>query len=112
MYAKSSEDMIALVNFMIVQTKTIRALPKGSWYKYLGVLEAECFHQIRVKAKVKELYKQRLKLILKSKLSGCNQIKAVNSFAVPLIQFTAGILDWTRIKCAELDRITRRQFTM
>ena len=93
-------------------TGTIQALPTGTRYKNLDVLEAECFHHIRVKAKVKELYKQRLRLILNSKLSGCNQIKAINSFALPVIQYTAGIFDWTLSKCAGLDRMTRKQFTM
>ena len=117
LYAKSSEDMIALVNtvrifssdikmqfgfnkcaFLMIKrgnlvqsegielpTWTIQALPTGTCYKYLGVLKAECFHHIGVKAKVKEVYKQRLRLILKSKFSGCNQIKAINSFAEPVI---------------------------
>ena len=144
LYAKSSEDMLAMVNtvrvfssdirmefgfnkcaFLMIKrgnlaesegielpTGTIQALPMGSYYKYLGVLEAECFCHIEVKAKVKELYKHRLRLILKSKLSGCNQITAINSFAVPLIRYTAGVIKWTVSECAELDRMTRKQLNM
>jgi len=44
--------------------------------------------------------------------SGCNQIKAINSFAVPVICCAAGIIDWTVNECAELDRMTRKQFNM
>lgn len=64
-------------------------IPIGSSYKYLGVLEAEGFQHIEVKSKVKEVYKQRLCLILKSKLSGCNQVRAINNYAVPVIRYTA-----------------------
>jgi len=50
--------------------------------------------------------------MLKSKLNSLNQIQAINSFAVPVIRYTAGIIDWTLQECAELDRITRKQMTL
>jgi len=65
-----------------------------------------------VKSKVRELYKYWKRLILKSKLSGCNQITAINSFAVPLIRYTAGVINWTINECAELDRMTQKQLDM
>jgi len=77
----------------------IRALPIGSSYKYLGVLEAEGFQCEDAKFKVKETYKQRLRLILKSKLNGKNQVQAINSFAIPVIRYSA---EWTVHECAEL----------
>ena len=77
---------------IVLPTGTIKALPIGSSYKYLGVLEAKGFKHDEVKSKVKEVYKLRLRLVLKSKLSGCNQIRAINSFAVPVICYSAGII--------------------
>ena len=82
------------------------------YIKCHGVLEEEWFHHMEVKAKVRELYKQRLRLILKSKLSVCIQIKAINSFSVPVIQYAAGIIDWTVNECAELDRMTQKQLNI
>ena len=58
------------------------------------------------------MYKQRLQLLLKSKLNGQNQFQAINSFAVPVIRYTAAIIDWTLQECAELDRFTRKQMTL
>ena len=75
-------------------TGIIRALPIGSCYKYLGVLEAGGFQCEDVKCKVKETYKQRLRLILKSKLNGKNQVQAINSFAIPVIRYVFGWYYW------------------
>ena len=33
--------------------------------------------------------------ILKSKLNGGNTIQAINNWRVPVIRYTAGIVDWT-----------------
>ena len=60
-------------------TGIIRALPIGSCHKFLGALEAGGFQCEDTKCedtkcKVKETYKQRLRLILKSKLNGKNQV--------------------------------------
>ena len=93
-------------------TGHIRSLSVGSSYKYLGVLEAGDFQCGEVKSRVRGLYKQRLRLLLKSKLNGRNQIQAINSFAVPVVRYTAGIVDWTLQECAELDRFTRKQMTL
>jgi len=51
-------------------------------------------------------------LLLKCKLNSQNQIQAVNSFAVPVVKYTAGIIDWTLQECSELDRFTRKQMTL
>ena len=57
-------------------TGTIKALAVDTSDEYLGVLEAEGFKHAKVKSKVKVTYKE---------------IRAINSFAVPLIRYTAGI---------------------
>ena len=49
-----------------------------------------------------------MRKILKSKLNGGNIFKAINSWAVPVVRYTAGIIDWTRAKLENLDRKTRK----
>jgi len=44
----------------------ITALQIGSSYKYLGVLEAEGLQHNEVKSKVREIYKQKLRLVNQS----------------------------------------------
>ena len=35
-------------------------------------------------------------------------IKAINSCAVPVVRYTAGIIDWTQAELEDLDRKTRK----
>ena len=49
-----------------------------------------------------------MRKILKSKLNGGNIIKAINSWAVPVVRYTAGIIDWTQAELEDLDRNTMK----
>ena len=40
-------------------------------------------------------YKRRIRLILISKFNGKNKIKAINSWAVAIMTYCSGILEWT-----------------
>ena len=46
--------------------------------------------------------------ILKSKLNGGNIIKAINSWAVPVVRYTAGIIDWIQAELKDIDRKNRK----
>ena len=39
-------------------------------------------------------YIRKLRLILRSKLNGKNKIKTINSWAVAIIRYGAGVLEW------------------
>ena len=41
-------------------------------------------------------YKRRLKLVLRSKLNGKNKISAINTWAVAVIRYGAGIIGWSK----------------
>ena len=41
-------------------------------------------------------------------MNGGNVIKAINSWAVPVVRYTAGIIDWTQAELEDLDRKTRK----
>ena len=73
-------------------------------YKYLGVLEVEGIKHLEMKELVRKEYFSRVKKILKSKLNGGNTIKAINSRAVSIIRYGAGIVDWTKEELQEMDR--------
>jgi len=61
-------------------------------YKYLGVLEIDGIQIYEMKNKIKEYYKQ-IRKVLDSKLNGENTIKAINTWAVTAVHYTARILD-------------------
>ena len=58
-------------------------------------------------------YKRRLKLLLNTKLSGKNKIMAVNTWAVAILRYSAGIVEWrSDDELKELDRKTRKMMKM
>jgi high-affinity nickel permease len=50
--------------------------------------------------------------VLKSKLNGRNKIMAMNTWAVALLRYGAGVLKWTKDEIAAIDRKTRKLMTM
>ena len=81
-------------------------------YKYLGVLEASEIKTKEMKEKVRSEYTRRVKLLLESKLNGGNVIKAINTWAVAVLRYSGGILDWTQDELKCIDRKTRKLMTI
>jgi len=49
----------------------------------------------QMKQKLGEEYLNRTKSVLKTKLNGKNMIKAINTYATPVLTFSFGIVKWT-----------------
>ena len=65
-----------------------------------------------MKENVRREYLRRTKLIMKSRPNGRNKIKAINTWAVSLMRYGAGIVKWTKSKLDEIDRKTRNVLTL
>ena len=81
-------------------------------YKYLGIIECEEIKHQEMKEKINKEYIKRLKAILKSSLNSGNTVKAVNTWAVPAIRYSAGIVDWKNSERCSMDRKTRKVLNM
>ena len=81
-------------------------------YKYLGIIEGEEIKHQEMKEKIKKEYITRLKAILKSKLNSGNTVKAINRCAVPVIRYSAGIVDWKNSELRNMDSKTRKVLNM
>jgi len=81
-------------------------------YKYLGILEYDNIKHEDMKAKIKREYLKRIRAILKSELNGGNTIKAINTWAIPVLRYSAGIIDWTKLEQQKIDRKTRKLMTI
>ncbi|XP_053114534.1 uncharacterized protein LOC128328501 isoform X2 [Hemicordylus capensis] len=90
----------------------IKYLEEKEPYKYLGILQADNIAHTEVKRKIGSEYIRRVRKILKSKLNGGNTIQAINTWAIPVIRYTAGIIDWTQAELEMLDRKTRKIMTI
>ena len=49
---------------------------------------------------------------MKSKLHGRNKIKAITTWAVSLVRYGAGIIEWKKEDLQKMDRKTRKAMTM
>ena len=65
-----------------------------------------------MKEKIKKECIKRLKAIRKSKLISGNTVKAINSWAVPVIRYSAGIVDWENSELCNMDRKIRKVLNM
>jgi hypothetical protein len=60
-------------------------------YKYLGVLQSYGNHNEEVRTKAIRLYK-KIRQVLKSDLTARNKTIAINTYATPVIRYTAGVI--------------------
>jgi len=90
----------------------IAALPSSEYYKYLGIYEADSIDYPKTKELVQKEYLRRVRKILTSQLHGRNKILAINEFAIPVLRYSATIVDWKQAELQVLDRKTRKTFTM
>jgi len=88
--------------------ESIRSLTPESAYKYLGILEADIFQPSEMGSKVVKEYYRRVRLILKSELNARNKFLSVNSYAVPVIRYTVGLIKWPTSLLKAIDQQTRK----
>ena len=81
-------------------------------YTYVGTVELDKIKENEMKEKTIKEYKQRLKLVLKSKLDGKNKITSINAWAVAVFRHGAGILQWKESELRDVDRKSRKTMTM
>ena len=119
-FGLSKCNCISLYRGKLVETSDV-PLPSGEFiqqlapdsvYQYLGVFQADNFKTQMMKEKLVAEYKQRLRKILKSYLSGRNVIQAINSYAAPVMRYSGGIIHWTKEDLHSVDVLTRKQLTL
>ncbi|CAB4018161.1 Hypothetical predicted protein, partial [Paramuricea clavata] len=91
--------------------ETIKSVEEDG-YNFLGILELDKIMEGEMKRKFVKEYGRRLRLVLKSKLNGRNKIMSMNTWAVALLRYGAGVLNWTKDEIAAMDRKTRKLMTL
>jgi hypothetical protein len=82
----------SLITIIITKEgEIIKNLNKGEFYKYLGINLSNHIQNSIIKENLQKQFYLRIKSILKSKLNGNNLIKAVNTYAVPLLTYSFGM---------------------
>ena len=76
--------------------RKMRSLNENEEYKYLSIMQADQIKQTEMKEKVGNECKRRVRKLLETKLNGQNVINAINTWAIPLLRYSAAFLGWTK----------------
>jgi len=71
----------------------ISPLSEGSVYKYLSVLKSNVFDTTEMKSLVRQELLKRSKAVLQTQLNSGNMVKGINMFAIPVIRYSAALLN-------------------
>ncbi|CAH2093004.1 unnamed protein product [Euphydryas editha] len=81
-------------------------------YKYLGIHESGKLNHTELRQQISKEYFKRIKKLLKTHLSARNIIKAINSYAVPLLLYSFGIVNYSHRDICYIDIKTRKLLTL
>ena len=112
MLVMKKEKLVKSDGIQLPNYKIIKSLEEGDSYKYLGVLEADKVMVNEMKDKVKKEYYGRVRKALETKLNSGNVFKAINTWAVSVVRYSAAFLGWSRLQLEEIGRRTRKLLTM
>lgn len=94
-----------------LNNETLKNMEPTETYKYLGFDQNTSINHTHIKQQLKRKYKQRLTLILKSQLNSKNTFKAINTYAIPVLTYSFGIIKWSNTDLEELNRLNRTKLT-
>ena len=78
-----------------INNQTLDNMLKNETYKYLGFHQSTKLNHTRIKTELKAEFKNRLVRLLKTKLNSKNLTKAINTYAIPMLTYSFGIIKWT-----------------
>ena len=93
------------------ETLEIKEMDENELYKYLGMVQNNRIDVKTVKTSLMKEFKARIHKIAKTNLNGKNLIKAVNTYAVPILSYSFGIIKWTVTEIQSLQRKIRTMLT-
>jgi hypothetical protein len=99
------------LEYITKEGEIIKNLNKGEFYKYLGINQSNHIQHSIIKENLEKQFYLRIKSILKSKLHDNNLIKAVNTYAVPLLTYSFGVIKWSKTNLQNINIQTRVLFT-
>lgn len=103
--------VISTENLVLTDGTEFPELDPEKAYKYLGVIQALEIKQRENKNVAEKKFLKRVNIILKTQLNAKNKILAINTWAVPSVAYTFGILTWSKTNLESMDRKVRTLFT-
>ena len=91
--------------------KGIPLLSSEDNYKYLGLIQCDEIIQDKVKTNTKKEYFLRIRNILRADISANNVTSSIKAFAMPIMRYGFGVINWSLNELKTLDRKTRKLLT-
>nr|XP_018914170.1 PREDICTED: uncharacterized protein LOC109042060 [Bemisia tabaci] len=85
----------------------VEQMDENDSYKYLGFQQNRGLNHRDIKQMVQQHFEQRLRVLLRSRLNSRNLFKAINTFAVPVLTYSFGIIKWTTTDLENINIKTR-----
>lgn len=98
-------------SYILGSGKPIEPMDEQSTYKYLGFKQSRQIQQKTTKQELLKNFTHRLNLILKTNLNSRNTIKAINTFAIPILTYSFGIIQWSKTDIKKLQRTANTLLT-
>ncbi|KAL1446207.1 hypothetical protein WDU94_000039 [Cyamophila willieti] len=95
----------------MINELTIDTLEETQFYKYLGMKQYLNINHTSIKKELSSKYKSRLKKTLRSGLNSKNLVTTINTFCIPVLTYSFGLIKWTHTDVKALDRATRSMMT-
>ena len=111
-------DALSLLLFCIDLNPLSQIITKSGYgyiqtsCKYLGIPQSHRNHDEESRKTATLKYHQRVRQVLKIQLNGKKKIKAINTFAQPVIRYPASIVSWTKEEMEAADVKTFKLLTM
>ena len=78
-------------------------MDQGGTYKYFGVTVSDDIQYSAIKEKVRKVYCPKVRMILKSDPNAANRIRAINTLASPVINYSFNIINLKMSEIKTLD---------
>ena len=80
-------ETVKSVGIELQNDKVIQSLQEGEGCKYLEILLADKFLEEEMKLNISKKYIRRIRKVLKSKFTGGNLVRGVNTWEVSLLRY-------------------------
>lgn len=99
------------IEYETVTKETITAVNTNEFYKYLGIQQSLTIPHTKIKEELKAEFERRLKAVLKTHLNSKNLTTAINTYAIPVLTYSIGVVKWTKTDIDAIERSLRVQMT-
>lgn len=98
-------------NVKLMDDTEIHSLEENETYKYLGIQQNLNINESDIKKHFSNMFIKRVKMIMNTELYAKYKVLAINTWAIPVIGYTFGIVNWSATDLKDLNRKVRTTMT-